>query len=100
MTDASDHHAALDAARRWLAAEPDDDLRAELADLIDGPVDALVERFTGRLQFGTAGLRGIQGGGQSGRTATGDQEVDHVRLASARFSSRLNRRTSGQSSRK
>ena len=51
----------LDTARRWLAAEPDDDIRVELAELIAeaerGNADALAERFTGRLQFGTAGLR-------------------------------------------
>ena len=39
----------IDAARRWLAAEPDDDMRVELAALIDaaerGEVDELAERF-------------------------------------------------------
>ena len=50
-------------AQRWLAAEPDDDLRAELVELISGPDDVLAERFTGRLQFGTAGLRGAVGAG-------------------------------------
>jgi phosphomannomutase len=50
-------------AERWLAAEPDDDLRAELVDLLAGPDDVLAERFTGRLQFGTAGLRGAIGAG-------------------------------------
>ncbi|MBT5553844.1 MAG: phospho-sugar mutase [Ilumatobacter sp.] len=51
----------LDTARSWLAAEPDDDIRAELAQLIAaaerGHTDELAERFAGRLQFGTAGLR-------------------------------------------
>jgi len=54
----------LDLARAWLAAEPDGDIHAELAALIDateaGDADAaadLVRRFDGRLQFGTAGLR-------------------------------------------
>ena len=45
----------------WLDAEPDDDLRTELDGLIDaaegGAIDDLAERFSGRLQFGTAGLR-------------------------------------------
>jgi phosphomannomutase len=50
-------------AERWLAAEPDADMRAELAALLAGPADELVERFTGRLQFGTAGLRGAVGAG-------------------------------------
>ena len=53
--------ALLATARRWLAAEPDDDLRTELNELIDaaerGAVDDLAERFSGRLQFGTAGCR-------------------------------------------
>ncbi|MEO6651564.1 MAG: phospho-sugar mutase [Ilumatobacteraceae bacterium] len=52
-----------DVARRWLAAEPDDDIRAELQALIDGPRNELVERFDGRLQFGTAGLRAAVGAG-------------------------------------
>ncbi|MCU1388211.1 MAG: pgm [Ilumatobacteraceae bacterium] len=50
-------------ARAWLAAEPDDDVRIELARLIDGPQDVLAARFDGRLQFGTAGLRGEMGAG-------------------------------------
>ncbi len=48
-------------ARQWLAAEPDDDIRIELNDLIGeaerGDTEELAERFAGRLQFGTAGLR-------------------------------------------
>jgi phosphomannomutase len=50
-------------AQRWLAAEPDDDMRAELSDLLAGDADTLTERFTGRLQFGTAGLRAAVGAG-------------------------------------
>ena len=50
-------------AERWLAAEPDDDMRAELEELLAGPDDELGERFTGRLQFGTAGLRAAVGAG-------------------------------------
>jgi phosphomannomutase len=50
-------------AGRWLAAEPDDDMRSELTALLAGPADELAERFTGRLQFGTAGLRGAVGAG-------------------------------------
>ena len=42
-------------ARRWLAAEPDDDMREELESLLAGGDDELAERFDGRLQFGTAG---------------------------------------------
>jgi phosphomannomutase len=48
-------------ATAWLAAEPDDDIRDELASLITdaqaGRPDELAARFGGRLQFGTAGLR-------------------------------------------
>jgi phosphomannomutase len=50
-------------AERWLAAEPDTDLRDELQALLDGPADLLAARFAGRLQFGTAGLRGAVGAG-------------------------------------
>lgn len=50
-------------ALRWLAAEPDADMREELQALLDGPAEELAERFTGRLQFGTAGLRAAVGAG-------------------------------------
>jgi phosphomannomutase len=56
--------ALLDQARAWLAEDPDPDTRAELEALIvadDRP--ALAERFAGRLEFGTAGLRGALGAG-------------------------------------
>lgn len=60
----------LRTARDWLAAEPDVDLREELGGLIasaergDGAAMAeLEERFAGRLQFGTAGLRAAVGAG-------------------------------------
>ena len=48
-------------AERWLAAEPDDDIRTELAEIIaTGDVD---ECFGGHLTFGTAGLRARIGAG-------------------------------------
>lgn len=54
-------------AERWLEAEPDGDVRAELQQLLEGAVidaaDQLAERFAGRLQFGTAGLRAAVGAG-------------------------------------
>ena len=50
-------------ARRWLAAEPDEDMREELEGLLAGPEDELSVRFDGRLQFGTAGLRAAVGAG-------------------------------------
>jgi phosphomannomutase len=49
--------------RRWLAAEPDEDMRIELRALLDGPPEVMVQRFTGRIQFGTAGLRAAVGAG-------------------------------------
>ena len=62
MSDAS--AASLRAtAEAWLAAEPDADMREELGALLHGSEDDLRERFTGRLQFGTAGLRAAVGVG-------------------------------------
>ncbi|MET9493308.1 phospho-sugar mutase [Streptomyces sp. NPDC006552] len=54
----------LDRAKTWLAEDPDEETREELAALIDGgDTAALAERFSGTLQFGTAGLRGELGAG-------------------------------------
>jgi len=50
-------------AKAWLAAEPDEDIRKELEELLKGDVSALVPRFTGRIEFGTAGLRAAIGAG-------------------------------------
>ena len=48
----------------WLRRDPDTAMCNELVELHDsGNDDALAERFAGRLQFGTAGLRGIVGAG-------------------------------------
>ena len=55
--------AVLARANAWLAAEPDADVREELAVLLDGSRSELIARFQGRLQFGTAGLRGAMGAG-------------------------------------
>ena len=52
-----------DEALRWLRAEPDEDMRSELGALLAGADEVLAERFTGRLQFGTAGLRAAVGAG-------------------------------------
>ena len=54
---------ARSTAERWLAAEPDDDIRAELQGLLDGDPAELADRFADRLQFGTAGLRAAVGAG-------------------------------------
>ena len=49
---------------RWLERDPDPATRDELQNLIDaGNEQELTERFSGRLAFGTAGLRGIVGAG-------------------------------------
>ena len=53
----------LERARAWLADDPDEITRAELAQVIadvEGGADAadLADRFAGTLEFGTAGLRG------------------------------------------
>jgi phosphomannomutase len=63
----------VQAVERWIAEDPDPHTRAELADLLraagTGTPEAgqaaaeLRDRFSGTLQFGTAGLRGAMGGG-------------------------------------
>ncbi|MFK4144176.1 phospho-sugar mutase [Streptomyces sp. NPDC004065] len=51
-------------AKTWLAEDPDEETREELAGLIAaGDVEELAARFSGTLQFGTAGLRGELGAG-------------------------------------
>lgn len=51
-------------AQAWLAEDPDPETAAELAALIEaGDTAELADRFSGRLQFGTAGLRGELGAG-------------------------------------
>ncbi|MGH8774152.1 MAG: phospho-sugar mutase [Jiangellaceae bacterium] len=60
----------LDEARRWVTDDPDEDTRAELAGLLaradagdEAAVADIGDRFAGRLEFGTAGLRGALGAG-------------------------------------
>ncbi|MDI3409059.1 phospho-sugar mutase [Streptomyces cavernicola] len=51
-------------AKAWLAEDPDPETREELAKLIEvGASAELADRFSGTLQFGTAGLRGELGAG-------------------------------------
>lgn len=58
------HDDLIARARTWLAEDPDPETRDELAALLDaGDVTELTARFTGTLQFGTAGLRGELGAG-------------------------------------
>ena len=50
--------------QRWLARDPDLRTRDELQALVDsGDQDELIRRFSRRLEFGTAGLRGVVGAG-------------------------------------
>ncbi|MEU8970869.1 phospho-sugar mutase [Streptomyces monashensis] len=58
------HDDLIAKASAWLAEDPDQETRDELAKLIDaGDVAELSARFSGTLQFGTAGLRGELGAG-------------------------------------
>lgn len=51
-------------AKAWIAQDPDPVTRAELQALIDAnDLADIGDRFSGRLQFGTAGLRGALGAG-------------------------------------
>ena len=54
------------AASAWADQDPDFETRGELEELIDKrDVEALASRFDGRLEFGTAGLRGELGAGSN-----------------------------------
>jgi phosphomannomutase len=56
----------IDRARSWIAEDPDPETRRELETLIaTHDIEALQERFSGGLQFGTAGLRGLLGAGSN-----------------------------------
>ncbi|TQJ89583.1 phospho-sugar mutase [Streptomyces sp. SLBN-31] len=58
------HDDLIARAQTWLAEDPDPDTRAELDKLIEaGDLTELADRFSGTLQFGTAGLRGELGAG-------------------------------------
>ncbi|MEU6574919.1 phospho-sugar mutase [Streptomyces sp. NPDC046805] len=58
------HDALITRATAWLSEDPDAETREELGKLIDTEdVTELAARFSGTLQFGTAGLRGELGAG-------------------------------------
>jgi phosphomannomutase len=62
----SDDQALFARAAAWAESDPDPETRGEIQALVaarDG--DALAERFAGPLEFGTAGLRGVMGGGET-----------------------------------
>ena len=55
-------------AKAWVDHDPDEATRAELTGLLARGEEAVAElaaRFSGPLAFGTAGLRGILGAGES-----------------------------------
>ena len=59
-----DTAALIEAAERWRDEDPDTETQEELAKLLDAQdIGAIQQRFGGRLQFGTAGLRGVMGAG-------------------------------------
>jgi phosphomannomutase len=69
-TPATPLDAAITLARAWMAQDPDPATRAELDALVaradagdDTAIQDLTARFAGRLDFGTAGLRGELGAG-------------------------------------
>ena len=54
----------IERARAWAAEDPDPQTKAELEALIDaGDTVEIADRFSGTLEFGTAGLRGALGAG-------------------------------------
>ena len=58
------HDELIAQAQAWLTEDPDPETRTELARLIDAKDHTeLAARFSGTLQFGTAGLRGELGAG-------------------------------------
>lgn len=60
----NDNDALVAQIDAWLQRDPDPTTRGELESLLaGGRSDELGERFAGRLQFGTAGLRGVVGAG-------------------------------------
>ncbi|MGR4999777.1 phospho-sugar mutase [Vibrio celticus] len=81
-------------AMNWLARDPDPRTREELQHLIDeGMHDEFEDRFTQRLEFGTAGLRGKVGCGpnrmnrlviQETATGLGHYLIEHVANATIR----------------
>lgn len=69
MNSHSTREALLQRARVWAAEDPDPQTQQELLDLLaglenpDASLEELEDRFTGTLEFGTAGLRAALGAG-------------------------------------
>eukprot|EP01012_Entosiphon_sulcatum_P050121 TRINITY_DN6888_c0_g1_i1.p1 TRINITY_DN6888_c0_g1~~TRINITY_DN6888_c0_g1_i1.p1 ORF type:complete len:608 (-),score=69.32 TRINITY_DN6888_c0_g1_i1:56-1825(-) len=53
----------ISAARHWISIDPDENTKSELKQIVDADPLALAPLFSGRLAFGTAGLRGKMGPG-------------------------------------
>ncbi|HEY9307224.1 MAG TPA: phospho-sugar mutase, partial [Microbacterium sp.] len=71
-TGADERAEVLERAHAWLAQDPDGETRSELRALIEAAeagdaaaADELADRFSARLAFGTAGLRGALGAGSN-----------------------------------
>jgi phosphomannomutase len=63
---ARDRNALEQEVRTWIENDPDPETQSELTQLLENQDwTALEERFNGPLEFGTAGLRGLVGGGPS-----------------------------------
>jgi phosphomannomutase len=64
MTEPQIADSLMEAARAWVAQDPDPETRQELERLIQsGDRAELAERMSAPLEFGTAGLRGVVGAG-------------------------------------
>jgi len=79
----------LEDARAWMAQDPDPVTRAELDALVarseagdTAATEDLADRFSGRLEFGTAGLRGELGAGpmRMNRVLVAQAAVDWPRI--------------------